>query len=135
MMKIKKFQHIKNQRFSSIEKTLLIFTIISLIILTILTGCVSEHETEEQNNDLKDYSVEIEGKDMKLLTVQEVADLWEINSNLLLEKMTQEFDLKNNYTVNSVLEDIRVEYKFSPALIKDMTEEIKQQKIIYQKIN
>ena len=100
-------------------KKIILFMCTLLVVL--LMGCVSEHDTE-----LHDHSVEIEGKDMKLLTVQEVADLWEIDSEVLLEEMTQEFDLKENYTVDSVLEDIREEYPFSPAIIKDMTEDIKQ---------
>ena len=63
---------------------------------------------------------------MKALTVQEVANLWEINPELLLSNIIAEFDLKGNYTVNTVLEHIRQEeYKFSPAQIKDMAEEIK----------
>ena len=97
--------------------------IISLIVMIALVGCISEQEHEE----LHDHSVEIEGKDMKLLSVQEVADLWEIDSEALLQDIIQEFDLKDKYTVNSILEELREEYKFSPAMIKDMAEEIKQQ--------
>ena len=77
-------------------------------------------------NELHDHSVEIEGKDMKLLTVQEVADLWEIDSEALLYKIVSEFELEENYTSSSVLEEIRGEYSFSPALIKDIAEEIKR---------
>jgi reverse gyrase len=88
-----------------------------------LVGCTSEQE----HDDKHDHSVEIEGKDMKLLSVQEVADLWEIDSQVLLQDINQEFELKSNYTTNSILEEIREEYKFSPAQIKDMAEEIKQQ--------
>ncbi len=95
--------------------------LISIIALIILTGCTSEH-----NDELHDHSVEIEGKEMKLLSVQEVADLWEIDSEVLLSKMLTEFNLKKSYTVDAVLEDIREEYPFSPAIIKDMAEEIKQ---------
>jgi len=95
--------------------------LISVLVLIVLTGCVSEHDDE-----LHDHSVEIEGKDVKLLTVQEVADLWEIDSEVFLSGIITEFDLKKSYTVNAVLEDIREEYPFSPAIIKDMAEEIKQ---------
>ena len=98
--------------------------LISMLVLIALAGCVSEHDDE-----LHDHSVEIEGKDMKLLTVQEVADLWEIDSEVLLSRIITEFDLKESYTVNTILEDIREEYPFSPAIIKDMAEEIKQQNL------
>ena len=103
-----------------------IIFLLSVLVLIALTGCVSDHEHDDE---LHDHSVEIEGKEMKLLTVQEVADLWEIDSEVLLLRITTEFDLKEIYTVDTVLEDIREEYPFSPAIIKDMAEEIKQQGI------
>jgi len=102
-----------------------IMILLSLLLLITVTGCVSE-----STDELHDHSVEIEGKDMKLLSVQEVADLWEIDSEVLLQDIIQEFDLKKEYTVDSVLENIREEYAFSPALIKDMAEDIKQSGVI-----
>ena len=92
---------------------------------TALFAIAGDHEHEHEHDELHDHSVEIEGKDLKLLTVQEVAYLWEIDSEILLLRITTEFDLKESYTVHSVLEDIRAEYAFSPALIKDIAEEIK----------
>jgi len=100
-----------------------VFLIISLVLMIALVGV---HLNMNNGDDDHDHSVEIEGKDMKLLSVQEVADLWEIDSEVLLQDIIQEFDLKGEYTTNSSLEDIREEYKFSPAMIKDMAEEIKQ---------
>ena len=107
-----------------------ILLIMSLVVMIALVGCTSDHDHDHDDDHEHDHSVEIEGKDMKLLSVQEVADLWEINSEVLLQRIIQEFDLKESYTVNFVLEDIREEYKFSPAMIKDMAEEIKQQGVI-----
>ena len=89
----------------------------------------SKHEEHEENMDEDhehDHSVEIEGSEMKNLTVKEVADLWEIDAKILLSEIITEFDLKGDYTINTVLEEIRdTEYKFSPAIIKDLAEEIK----------
>ncbi len=96
------------------DKALLV---ISIMVIVAFVGCTSDHE--------HDHSVEISGSDMKQLTVQEVAELWEIDSDMLLQRIIQEFGLKGAYTVNSVLEDLREEYKFSPAQIKDLAEEIK----------
>ncbi len=73
-----------------------------------------------------DHSVEIEGSEIKLLTIQKIADLWEINSEKLLGRIIQEFNFQENYTTETVLEEMRNEYKFSPAIIKDIAEEIKQ---------
>lgn len=99
-----------------------IILFISLFILVAVSGCTAEHEHDDEH----EHSVEIEGKDLKFLTVQEVAELWEIDPEVFLARIIAEFDLDGNYTVDSVLEDIREEYAFSPALIKDMAEEIKQ---------
>ena len=100
-----------------------ILLLVGLMLLVVFSGCVGDEEHE--HDDEHDHSVEIEGSEMKFLTVQEVADLWEIDSEVLLSKIIAEFDLKGSYTVDTVLEDMREEYAFSPALIKDMAEEIK----------
>ena len=99
-----------------------IVLLIGLGVLIAIAGCLTEHEEHEH-----DHSVEIEGSEMRSLTVQEVADLWEIDANLLLSGIIAEFDLKETYTVNTVLDEMREEYKFSPAIIKDMAEELKKQ--------
>ena len=104
-----------------------IVLLMGLFVLIAVSGCVSDHVHDDDHEH--DHSVEVEGKDMKLLSVQEVADLWEIDSEVLLQRIILEFDLKESYTVDSILEDLREEYKFSPAMIKDMAEEIKQQGI------
>ena len=111
-------------------KKIVVFSLTAITIILIGTmGYLSYLEFEEHGHEddhEHDHSVEIEGKDMKLLTVQEIANLWEIDSEILLLKMITEFNLKELYSVQTVLEDIRLEYAFSPALIKDMAEEIKQ---------
>ena len=86
----------------------------------------NEHDEEHEHA----HSVEIEGSEIKRLTIQEVADLWEINSEELLGRIIQEFSLEGNYTTETSLEYMRdEEYKFSPAIIKDIAEEIKNQNI------
>lgn len=87
---------------------------------------VSNDLTHDDHEHDHDHAVEIEGSAMKLLTVQEVADLWEIDAQILLNRIIEEFDFKGNYTVETILEEMRLEYKFSPALIKDIAEEIRQ---------
>ncbi|MCK5176348.1 MAG: hypothetical protein KAQ92_01355, partial [Candidatus Aenigmarchaeota archaeon] len=74
-----------------------------------------------------DHSVEIEGSEMKQLTVQQVADLWEIDSQKILDRIVEEFEFKGNYTTETTLDEMREEYKFSPAIIKDIAEEIKHE--------
>ena len=91
-----------------------------------------EHTSEEHEHEHEhEHFVEIEGNTMKALTVQEVADLWEIDAEILLSEIIAEFELQGDYSVDTVLEEIRdAEYKFSPAMIKDFAEEIKSQNVI-----
>lgn len=100
---------------------------ILLAILVVIGIFFIVNYSSDEHDELHDHSVEIEGKDMKLLSVQEVADLWEIDSEVLLQDIIEEFELKGNYTTNSILEEIREEYPFSPTMVKDIAEEIKQQ--------
>ena len=106
-------------------------TLFGLIVITIFLigtmGYLSFSEFDGHEHDGEhDHSVEIEGSEMKLLTVKEVADLWEIDAEMLLSKIIAEFSLKETYSVQTALEDIRLEYAFSPALVKDIAEEIKK---------
>ncbi|NOQ68136.1 hypothetical protein GQ568_01705 [Patescibacteria group bacterium] len=90
---------------------------------------VEDENTEHFNDDHEhDHSVEIEGSEIKQLTIQQIADLWQIDSEELLNRIIQEFDFKKNYTTETSLEEMRNEYKFSPAIIKDIAEEIKQER-------
>ena len=94
---------------------------------------IDKHEEHEESIDHEHehehyHFAEIEGSKMKTLTIKEVADLWEINSETLLLKIITEFKLQGEYTINTILEEIRdMEYKFSPAMIKDFAEEIRNQ--------
>ncbi|MCK5625065.1 hypothetical protein KAI04_04450 [Candidatus Pacearchaeota archaeon] len=110
-------------------KKIIIFSLIAISVILIGTlGYLSYSDFEEHEHG-DEHSVEIEGKEVKDLTVQQVADLWEINSEILLFKIVNEFELEVSYTTNTVLDVIRDEYAFSPALIKDMAEEIKQENL------
>lgn len=125
----------------------IILIAVMVVILVAVAGCSAENpaiEEEAQENiseedtaedegceetvEEHEHSVVIEGSEMKALSVQEVADLWEISSEVLLLKIIAEFDLQGDYTVDTTLEEIRqAEYKFSPAIIKDLAEEEKEQ--------
>lgn len=105
----------------------------AFIGLFLISGCVDnpnetmgtdtdhEHDEDHEHN----YSVEVKGNEMRQMKIQQVADLWQIDAEKLLDRIIEEFDFKGNYTTETVLEDMRSEYKFSPAIIKDIAEEIK----------
>lgn len=101
--------------------TIAFFAVLTLLLSSlIMMGC-----SPEKGVDLHDHSIEIEGKEMKLLTVKEIAELWEIDPDLLLTRMISEFRLQENYSIDTLLEDMRAEYPFSPALVKEIAEKIK----------
>ena len=107
------------------------FSLVMVAVILIGTmGYLSFSEAEgheHEHDDDHDHSVEIEGSEMKLLTVGEVSDLWEIDEEVFLSRIIVEFSLEESYTVDSVLDDIRGEYAFSPAIIKDTAEEMKRE--------
>jgi len=108
------------------NKIVVIVLIIIGVVLIGTFGYLSYADFEEHDHD-DEHSVEIEGSEVRDLTVKQVADLWEIDAEVLLSRIIAEFELEGSYTVNTVLEIMRDEYAFSPALIKDMAEEMKQE--------
>jgi len=114
-------------------------TIIIALVIFSMVACkqeleskdsVENHSTELSSNsiELHEHSVEIEGRELKTLTVKKVANLWEIDPENLLSKIIEEFNFSGDYTVNTILEDMRNEYKFSPSIIKDIAESLKTAK-------
>ena len=99
--------------------------LLTILILIAITGCTSHSGHEHSDDDEHEHSVEISGSEIKQLAIQQIADLWEIDSQKLLNGIIEEFDFKGNYTPQTVLDDMRFEYQFSPAIIKDIAEEIK----------
>ncbi len=69
-----------------------------------------------------DYSVEISGQELKTMTIKEVATLWEIDPDILLQQILSNFGLHNDYSINSTIEEMRAEIPFSPTEIKTIAE-------------
>lgn len=81
-----------------------------------------EHEYEDHEEE---YSVEISGQELKSLTIKEVAGLWEIDAEVLLNVIVEEYHLTGNYNTDDTIETLRNEYKLSTAQIKDIAEKLK----------
>lgn len=82
---------------------------------------VSSADTESYEDE---YSVDISGQDMKLLSIEEIANLWEVDSEVLLSEIEAAYELTGDYTTRSVLNELREEYAFSPAQVKDIAESL-----------
>jgi hypothetical protein len=85
----------------------------------------NEYEDENQDEHEEIYSVEISGQDMKKLTIKEIADLWEIDADELLNALIDEFSLQEDYSSSDTLDILRAEYRFSPSEAKAVAESIK----------
>ena len=85
-----------------------------------------------QNNTVtfseEEYSVEISGNRMKSMTIGEIAQLWGIDANQLLNKLKEDLLLKMDYSINNTVDDLRAEVRFSPSIIKGVAENLKKQK-------
>lgn len=72
-----------------------------------------------------DYSVEISGQTLKNSTIKQIAAQWDIDAQQLLDNITKTFGLSGSYSTSSILNDLRQEYRFTPAQIKMIAEEMK----------
>jgi len=109
-------------------------TVTAMLIFTaaLFTGCTASATSDTATPAAAavvehEHSVEIEGSAMRSMTVKQIADLWEIDAEKLLGKIVEEFSLQNTYSINSTLDDMRNENKFSPAAIKDIAENLKKE--------
>lgn len=104
-----------------------VLSAVMIFIIFIFSGCIVNESGLSQEDELHDeYSVEISGNEMKGMTVREIAEKWGIDADQLLSGMKEEFSLKGDYSADTVLDDIRSEYKFSPAMVKGIAENILQ---------
>ncbi len=81
------------------------------------TGCKHEDAGEE-------HVVEIRGRDMKSMTVREIAVLWGIDPKKLLDATVQRFGLLGDHSTESTLDDLRAERRFPPADVKTIADGI-----------
>jgi hypothetical protein len=130
---LKKYKYLGGKK---IKKTLVKITLlVNLIALLFIAGCTTTQQEpnylipgidyditdagydELEDNDHHhdhdhDHSVEIEGREMRLLTISQIAELWEIDADKLFRDIINEFNLEGNYTPDTILEEMRIEYKF-----------------------
>jgi len=84
---------------------------------------IINENTNEQHEE--EFSVEIEGTELKKMRIMDIASLWNIKADDLLNEIVNKYNLENNYNINNSINDLRQEYKFSPSQIKEIAENIK----------
>ncbi|MCK5767161.1 MAG: hypothetical protein KAH35_02145 [Candidatus Atribacteria bacterium] len=77
------------------------------------------------SDNIDGLQAHVSGMEMKTMTIADIAKLWGINANQLLEEIRNEFNFAKDYTINNTIEDLRGEFRFSQFQIKDLAEKIK----------
>jgi hypothetical protein len=81
--------------------------------------------TGECTGECDGNQVQVSGVELRTMKISDLAKLWEIDATALLNKIVTTFNLKQNYTIESTLNDLRGEYRFSPFQIKDIANNLK----------
>jgi len=68
--------------------------------------------------------IKVNGADLKAMSLADIAKLWGIDASSLLNEIMNTFNLKNTYTVENTIDDIRGEIRFSPFQIKDIADKL-----------
>ncbi len=65
------------------------------------------------------------GMEMKTMTIADIAVLWGINADELLDEIKNEFELTQEYNSSNTIDDLRGEFRFSPYQIMEIAQRIK----------
>ena len=68
--------------------------------------------------------IKVSGSELKAMTIADVAKLWEIDASSLLNEIINAFNLKNTYTFENTIDDLRGEYRLSPFQIKEIADRL-----------
>ncbi len=77
------------------------------------------------SDNITGLQVHVSGMEMKTMTIADIAILWEVDASELLEGIKNEFELTQMYDMGSTIDDLRVEYRFSPYQIMEIAQRIK----------
>ncbi len=77
------------------------------------------------SDNISGLQAHVSGMEMKTMTIAEIATLWGIDAGKLLDGIQNEFELSQQYSVNSTIDGLRGEYRFSPYQIMEIAERIK----------
>ena len=77
------------------------------------------------SDNISGLQAHVSGMEMKTMTITDIAALWGIDAGKLLDGIQNEFELSQQYSVNSTIDGLRGEYRFSPYQIMEIAERIK----------
>jgi len=80
---------------------------------------------ENENDNISELPVHINGRELKIMSIEKIAQVLGIDANQLLEEIKNEFGLTRKFNIGNTLDDLRGEYRFSPYQIMEIAERIK----------
>jgi len=78
-----------------------------------------------ENREIAGNSINLNGRDLKTMSFEKLAQVWGVDANQLLEEIKNEFKLTQEYNISNTIDDLRGEYRFSPYQIMEIAERIK----------
>ena len=76
------------------------------------------------SNNISGLQAHISGMEMKTMTIADIAALWGVDADELLEGIKNGFELTQMYNIGSTIDDLRGEYRFSPYQIMEIAQRI-----------
>jgi len=69
--------------------------------------------------------VQVSGAELRTMKINDIANLWGIDAATLLNEIVNTLNLKDTYTFENTVNDLRGEIRFSPFQIKDIADKLK----------
>ncbi|OFW47444.1 MAG: hypothetical protein A2163_00585 [Actinobacteria bacterium RBG_13_35_12] len=77
-----------------------------------------------ENREIAGNLINLNGRELKTMSFEKLAQVWGVDANQLLEEIKNEFKLIQEYNINNTIDDLRGEYRFSPYQIMEIAERI-----------
>ncbi|HAJ32252.1 MAG TPA: hypothetical protein DCK79_02620 [Candidatus Atribacteria bacterium] len=77
------------------------------------------------SDNISGLQIHVNGMEMKTMTIADIATLWGVDADELLEGIKNGFELTQIYNTGSTIDDLRGEYRFSPYQIMEIAQGIK----------
>ena len=77
------------------------------------------------SDNVSGLQAHVSGMEMKTMTIADIAVLWGINTDELLDEIKNEFELTQEYNNSNTIDDLRGEFRFSPYQIMEIAQRIK----------
>ena len=86
--------------------------------------CDCDGDCDDEDHEGK-QPVKISGAELRALKIVDIAALWEIEANPLLNDLVTNLNLKHTYTVENTIDMLRSENRFSPNQVKIIADNLK----------